>query len=84
MENSWGEDYGDTGYLVMTHSWFLQFVFEVGYGAGRMVYSSDLVATDRAVYSSVLLATWGRVSLQCSGQRFLLEFYSASCEIVLH
>ena len=29
IENSWGEEYGDTGYMVMTHDWFLQFVFEV-------------------------------------------------------
>lgn len=29
VENSWGEEYGDKGYLIMSHSWFLQFVFEV-------------------------------------------------------
>ncbi|KAF0300329.1 Bleomycin hydrolase [Amphibalanus amphitrite] len=29
VENSWGEEYGDSGYLVMSHSWFIQFVFEV-------------------------------------------------------
>ncbi|XP_037092094.1 bleomycin hydrolase-like [Pollicipes pollicipes] len=29
VENSWGEENGDSGYLVMSHSWFLEFVFEV-------------------------------------------------------
>lgn len=29
MENSWGEDRGEKGYLVMTADWFKEFVFEV-------------------------------------------------------
>lgn len=28
VENSWGEDRGDKGYLVMTSDWFREFVFE--------------------------------------------------------
>lgn len=29
VENSWGEDRGDKGYLVMTVDWFREFGFEV-------------------------------------------------------
>ncbi|XP_037072739.1 bleomycin hydrolase-like [Pollicipes pollicipes] len=29
VENSWGEKDGDKGYMVMSHSWFEEFVFEV-------------------------------------------------------
>lgn len=29
MENSWGEERGEKGYLVMTTPWFHEFVFEV-------------------------------------------------------
>ena len=29
MENSWGDDKGDKGYLTMTDDWFSQYVFEV-------------------------------------------------------
>lgn len=29
MENSWGEDRGEKGYLIMTSDWFKEFVFEV-------------------------------------------------------
>ena len=29
VENSWGEDRGEKGYLVMTAEWFREFVFEV-------------------------------------------------------
>lgn len=29
MENSWGEERGEKGYLVMTAAWFKEFVFEV-------------------------------------------------------
>lgn len=29
VENSWGEDRGEKGYLVMTRDWFKEFVFEV-------------------------------------------------------
>lgn len=29
VENSWGEDRGDKGYLIMTADWFKEFVFEV-------------------------------------------------------
>ncbi|XP_018326653.1 bleomycin hydrolase [Agrilus planipennis] len=29
VENSWGEDRGDKGYLIMTDDWFKEFVFEV-------------------------------------------------------
>lgn len=29
MENSWGEDRGGKGYLVMSADWFKEFVFEV-------------------------------------------------------
>jgi len=29
VENSWGDDRGDKGYLVMTADWFREFVFEV-------------------------------------------------------
>lgn len=29
MENSWGDDRGEKGYLVMTNDWFKEFVFEV-------------------------------------------------------
>lgn len=29
VENSWGEDRGDKGYLYMTADWFKEFVFEV-------------------------------------------------------
>jgi len=29
VENSWGEDRGEKGYLVMTREWFTEFVFEV-------------------------------------------------------
>lgn len=28
VENSWGEDRGDKGYLVLTTDWFHEFVFE--------------------------------------------------------
>lgn len=28
MENSWGEDRADKGYLVLTSEWFNEFVFE--------------------------------------------------------
>lgn len=28
VENSWGEDYGDKGYFVLTADWFDEFVFE--------------------------------------------------------
>jgi len=29
VENSWGEDRGDKGYLLMTSDWFKEFVFEI-------------------------------------------------------
>lgn len=29
MENSWGEDRGEKGYLMMTSDWFKEFVFEI-------------------------------------------------------
>lgn len=29
VENSWGEDRGEKGYLVMTAEWFREFTFEV-------------------------------------------------------
>lgn len=29
VENSWGEDRGEKGYLVMTKDWFREFMFEV-------------------------------------------------------
>jgi len=29
VENSWGDDRGDKGYLLITHDWFKEFVFEV-------------------------------------------------------
>ena len=29
VENSWGEDRGEKGYLMMTSDWFKEFVFEV-------------------------------------------------------
>lgn len=29
VENSWGEDRGEKGYLIMTEEWFREFVFEV-------------------------------------------------------
>ena len=30
VENSWGDERGEKGYLVMTADWFREFVFEVG------------------------------------------------------
>lgn len=29
VENSWGEDAGEKGYLMMTADWFREFVYEV-------------------------------------------------------
>lgn len=29
MENSWGEDRGEKGYIIMSADWFKEFVFEV-------------------------------------------------------
>jgi hypothetical protein len=29
VENSWGEDRGEKGYLLMTTDWFREFVFEI-------------------------------------------------------
>jgi len=29
VENSWGEDLGEKGYLLMTSDWFKEFVFEI-------------------------------------------------------
>lgn len=29
VENSWGEDRGEKGYLVMTKEWFKEYVYEV-------------------------------------------------------
>lgn len=29
VENSWGEDRGEKGYLIMSADWFKEFVFEV-------------------------------------------------------
>lgn len=39
MENSWGEDAGEKGYIVMTSEWFKEFVFEV-------VIDKHLISTD--------------------------------------
>ena len=29
VENSWGDDRGDKGYLLITRDWFKEFVFEI-------------------------------------------------------
>lgn len=29
VENSWGDEFGEKGYLVISRDWFLEFVFEV-------------------------------------------------------
>lgn len=29
MENSWGEERGEKGYLIMSADWFKEFVFEI-------------------------------------------------------
>ncbi|KAJ1882041.1 hypothetical protein LPJ66_011215, partial [Kickxella alabastrina] len=29
IENSWGEDYGNKGYLIMTDRWFDEFVYQI-------------------------------------------------------
>ena len=29
MENSWGEDRNEKGYIMMTNDWFKEFVYEV-------------------------------------------------------
>lgn len=29
VENSWGEDRGEKGYLIMSADWFKEFVFEI-------------------------------------------------------
>lgn len=29
VENSWGDDRGEKGYLIMTSGWFREFVFEI-------------------------------------------------------
>lgn len=39
MENSWGEDAGEKGYIVMTTEWFKEFVYEV-------VIDKNLISTD--------------------------------------
>lgn len=29
VENSWGEDRGEKGFIAMTADWFMEFVFEI-------------------------------------------------------
>lgn len=42
VENSWGEDRGDKGYLMMTTEWFKEFVFEVV--VDRSLLSEEVLA----------------------------------------
>lgn len=54
VENSWGDDRGDKGYLVLTSDWFHEFVFEA-------VIDKKLVPADvLAVYEQqpVVLPAW--------------------------
>uniref|UniRef100_A0A2C9GK43 Bleomycin hydrolase n=1 Tax=Anopheles arabiensis TaxID=7173 RepID=A0A2C9GK43_ANOAR len=41
VENSWGEDRGEKGYLIMTAEWFKEFVFEVV--VDRSIVSQDVL-----------------------------------------
>lgn len=54
VENSWGDDRGDKGYVLFTQEWFEQFVFEV-------VVDKRFVAEDVLAISNmepVVLPAW--------------------------
>lgn len=42
VENSWGEERGDKGYLMMTTDWFKEYVFEVV--VDRSLLSEEVLA----------------------------------------
>lgn len=46
VENSWGEDRGDKGYLIMTTEWFKEFVFEVVVDE-RLISPEGLLALEK-------------------------------------
>lgn len=54
MENSWGEDRGDKGYLYMSADWFKEFVFEVV--VDRSLVPADVLAV--IVKAPIVLPAW--------------------------
>lgn len=54
MENSWGEDAGEKGYIVMTSDWFKEFVYEVVIDKNHI--STDIL--DVFTKSAIVLPAW--------------------------
>jgi len=54
VENSWGEDRGEKGFLLMTAEWFREFVFEVV--VDRSLVSEEVMAVFKQ--EPVLLPAW--------------------------